>query len=59
MEKTNYEIRETAKSIEEQEVDVSVYMGACNNAKVMFWMVPEVDEPGTEVNNKVDSVNVK
>lgn len=43
MEKLEYS---TSNKIEkESEIDVDVYMGACNNAQVMFWMVPEVVEP--------------
>lgn len=32
----------------DEEIDVTVYMGACNNAQVMFHMVPD-DEPEPEI----------
>ena len=28
----------------EEGIDISLYMGACNNGRVMFWMVPEEEE---------------
>lgn len=44
MQMTEYFIDET----KEEEIDVSVYMGSCNNPQVMFHMVPD-EEPEQEL----------
>lgn len=41
MEQVKLEINEQLNV--DSEIDLSVYMGSCNNAQNMFWMIPDIE----------------